>query len=139
MLKESREQLGQPRGWGRVVSSLIKQVLSTARAGSSASRWQCPSHSKVLFVAVPWAGSCRPDMRLGQSCRVSHGHVLWQDVGDVVPGVPVQTLLQPLLVQVVACNGGVGVTQLLLLPSLPQGSLRGRKRLMERAQRRPQG
>ena len=31
-----------------------------------------------------------------------HGHVFWEHVGDVIPGVAIETLLQPLLVQVVS-------------------------------------
>lgn len=30
-----------------------------------------------------------------------HAHVLWEDIGDVVPRVAIQALLQPLLIQVV--------------------------------------
>lgn len=31
-----------------------------------------------------------------------HGHVLREHIGNVIPGVAIQTLLQPLLVQVVS-------------------------------------
>lgn len=39
--------------------------------------------------------------RLIWSLRL-HGHVLWEHIRDVIPGVTVQTLLQPLLVQIVS-------------------------------------
>lgn len=46
-----------------------------------------PSHLESVSLSVLWG---------------LHGHMFRKHVGDVVPGVTVQTLFQPLLVQVVA-------------------------------------